>query len=327
MSAQEVEFDGDVVTGDAATEMLLESRGIHFAYDAALPVEAIDQDASLTNQARDIPLVRDVVDRYAAALEVGDQFPAVLARRRGANGRLVLIGGNHRYAAHLAAGRTRIACYVLECDERTARRLAFEDNARHGLPPTDDERIAHATLLIDDGMTIAAAAALVGIGRGKLQIARDAARATTRAAKAKIVGFAQLSVSTRAHIGGVADSQVFVELARVATKGLLPAVEITKLVPHLNRVSVTEASKGITIAVDDERARRAEIEAGRKREGQGRRTQRLRLHTAASEILALLPADVTRGADAHELDDVADRCLEAARHLKRIHDHVKRAHR
>lgn len=111
------------------------------------------------------------------------EFPPIVCHQRTTRTRkLVLIGGNHRTIAARQAGLTTLPGYIVEAEPETIVTLTYEDNRRHGLPPSDAERVAQAIHLIDTGnYTQEQAAALVGIPAPKL-LDRAVAQAETDAA-------------------------------------------------------------------------------------------------------------------------------------------------
>ena len=78
-------------------ETWLDSIETAWSYVDELDLAAVDEKASLRNQARLEPLDDDTVERYAADMTRGDVFPPVIVRSK--NSRLVVLGGNHRYHA------------------------------------------------------------------------------------------------------------------------------------------------------------------------------------------------------------------------------------
>lgn len=127
---------------DASIEAWLDERKLTYEYNETLPLSRIDRAASLSNQARLEPLDEEVVERYAADMERGDIFPPLVARRSGR--KLILIGGNHRTTAATRANLVSFPVYIVDVDAEGATALTYEDNRRHGLPPSEEERLLQA---------------------------------------------------------------------------------------------------------------------------------------------------------------------------------------
>ncbi len=89
--------------GDVKIEDYLEGKGVTWVFKPGVSPEEFDQDKSLHNQARFVPVDDERVQTYTEAMRRGDRFPPVIAH--GAK-RLVIADGNHRL---LAASKARIA--------------------------------------------------------------------------------------------------------------------------------------------------------------------------------------------------------------------------
>lgn len=207
------------MTTNAQIEQLLNAHECTWEHQAALELRRIDLIASITNQSRFEPIDQPTVDRYIAALDDGATFPAIVVRRiptkSKAPDQLVILGGNHRARAHIDHGAKTIAAYVVDCDDLVALEIAYADNATHGLPPTDAERIAHALVLIDRGRSISEAARTVGVSHNKIRARLNAHQSEQRAAKAGVSAeFSQLAESAQASLAAVKDTRVFVKLVR-----------------------------------------------------------------------------------------------------------------
>jgi ParB-like chromosome segregation protein Spo0J len=185
-----------------------------------LAIARIDLIASTSNQSRFEPLDLPTVDRYVAALQEGDEFPPILVRLIPPKGKdpeqLIILSGNHRVRAHLQADRRTIDAYLVICDDLTALEIAYADNADHGLPTTENERIVHALVLIDQhGRTITDAAKTVGVSHNKIRVRINANETAARAQKAGVAPeFAILPGSLKASLSAVKNDKV---LAKVIT--------------------------------------------------------------------------------------------------------------
>ena len=220
---------------DLATEAWLDSLGVAWHFDPAAGFDRIDWAASKANQARLEPLNDEVVERYTADYERGDTFPPVLVRHPRGRPLAVLIGGNHRLTAAARAGRTSHAAYVLDVDDDLeALRLAYLDNRRHGLAPSDDERVLQAAHLIAaQGITQAEAAAVVGLSIGKLSRGMAVIKADERARELGVDAWPTLAKTVRWRLSSLDSDPVFEAAARLAVYSEMGADDAYSLVRQL----------------------------------------------------------------------------------------------
>lgn len=220
-------IDAAVTNRIPELEHWLDLHQVAWTFDEAFPVDDIDHTGGLANQARLEPLNEAAVEQYAADMAAGAIFPPIVLRDR------IPVGGNHRTAAARRAGRTTLAAYLVHCDDDQAHLLAIEDNRRHGLPLSDEERVWHALALHrDQGHTLAEAAKAVGITAARLQVHVDAARALRRAFP--LAGFAELPAGFRQRIGAIRDEAAFQRAAQLAVRGRLTSSDAATLVTKLN---------------------------------------------------------------------------------------------
>lgn len=300
MNEEPVTVDGR----DAKVEAWLDARHVKWVFDPALAVDAIDTAKSRANQARLEVLDVDVAERYALDMRNGAVFPAVLARSRPRAKRVVLLGGNHRHQAHLDAGHATLPAYVVECEDETATLLMYEDNRRHGLPPSKTERTRQAAHLVAMGWLAKDAAAAVGVTKGDLSRASGVDRATARARALKVGGFDRLPASTRWSLGKANLDPVFTAAARLTTAAGLNTHDVDALIQRANRAPSEAAA--LAVVAGELEARRAELQrgvgktgraAGRNRGSAGTgRTDFDRCRDALLTITALDPAAVAAGA-------------------------------
>lgn len=151
------------------SEQYFNELGVKWAYQSNIPLAHFDVEASKRNQSRFRPLLEDVVDSYALAMLDGVQFPAVIAYERA--GRYILLDGNQRLAAARIAELETLDAYVVEVEDSYLRDLLARTlNVRlDGQQITSEERIAHATYLVEKaGVSVQAAAARFYLRPGTL---------------------------------------------------------------------------------------------------------------------------------------------------------------
>lgn len=271
----------------AEIEAWLDERRVKWEFIDQLPVDQIDRIASLGNQARLDPLSEEVVDRYAADMERGDLFPPIVVRRSGK--RLILIGGNHRTAAAERTQRAALPAYVIDVEPEMAVRLTYEDNRRHGLPPSEEERIYQAVHLVNNGYTQTAAADTVGVSAKKLAQAIGAARADRRAAEHRIKGWERIPKSVRWRIDQLRSDPVFAAAAQLVCDTNMATSDSFVLITKLNNTR----SEADALTVIDLEAQQRAGQAQRSAGGVIRKaTPRSRLLTALGTIAGLNGGDI-----------------------------------
>lgn len=302
---------------DLGIEQWLDEHKLTYEFHEALPISRIDRAASLSNQARLEPLDEEVVERYAADMERGDLFPPVVARRAGR--KLILIGGNHRTTAATRAKLPAVPVYIVDVDAEGATVLTYEDNRRHGLPPSEDERVLQAQHLVETGWSAADAAQAVGISAKKLDQAILIIKTDKRAVKLGIASsrWSKLPKSSRWRLGFVDDELVFQSAAELAARVRMSSTEAFELVTRVNRATSQDEALAV-IQLEGEGIEAKRRQEGRRRSGSGK-SPRLVLLDAIAAITALKPIDVS---DACDNDDQATylgkRILEAAGVLREI---------
>lgn len=208
--------------GHLQTEAFLDRFDCIYEHDAKLDLDDIDLSASITNQARFDAIHPATVDRYTEAVADGAVFPPVIVRRvvrPNGDRKHVVLSGNHRVRAHIDARCGTIDAYLVDCDDLTALEISYADNATHGLPTTDAERVAHALVLVERGRSIEQAARVVGISRYKIDARLKSTAQERRAARCRIPAeFARLPTSTQATLSSVKEDKVFVALVRAIDK-------------------------------------------------------------------------------------------------------------
>lgn len=295
----------------------LEERGVSFTFVEALPLEQIDRASSLANQARLEPLSEDVVDRYAADMSRGDDFPPIVVYRRPRARRYILIGGNHRTASADRSGKAELAAYVVDVDGELATRLTYEDNRRHGLPPTEEERMIQAIHLVDCGASQVEAAEIVGLSVGRLQRGLGAQRADRRATELGIRQWPKLPRSVRWRLSSLRSDPVFERTSLLALSASLSARDVYEVVTRLTAARSEAEALALLASEEATHSEKRNTSAG----GALRReSARLRMLDSLRCVTALNPTDVVASCATPDHRKVLkDRCVEAARHLQSLH--------
>jgi hypothetical protein len=205
--------------------------------------------------------------------------------------------------------------YVVEAEPEMATRLMYEDNRRHGLPPSDDERIAQAVHLIDTGWTIKAAAECVGVSTGKIDRARAVTIADRRARTLHVDGWTQLPKSSKWRLGSIRSDPVFAEASKLVIASGLDSTKTYELATRLNEArSDAAALKAINTELEVLRSQ-IQSKAGGNTVRQPT-TPRTRLLSAISSMGACDPADVAAGcANADQAASLGRMILDSKKRL------------
>jgi ParB-like chromosome segregation protein Spo0J len=229
---------------DPAIESWLDSYGVKWEYTGPVDIDRFDAEKSLANQARVFePLDEEVVTTYAEALKRGDQFPAVVANRPSARGRLTMIDGNHRYAAARRAELPQVPTYtVINAKKSTVVMMTFAANTRHGKPTSYDERVFQAVWLLNNGATQEEAAASVQLKKSDITKAWARVQADNRADEVGILRreWEALSHPNRQRLYGVITDEGFRAAAGLSFRANLDAQQVQELVGEVNKVRSSE---------------------------------------------------------------------------------------
>lgn len=299
------------------TETWLDELQLKWEHEPALSIDDIDAVKSLTNQARVKPLEETVVERYTLDMQAGDVFPPIVVHRRSKGSKLTMIGGNHRFAAARKAGLDTIEAYIVEADPETVTRMTYEDNRRHGIPPSDDERIAHATHLVDMGWKQEPAARCVGISVQKLNRAIAVTRVDRRALElgVDVQKFTTLPRSSRWRLGAIKSDPVFVAASKLALDAKLGSEEIYPLATTLNAARSEASALDHISAARDKHASRIR-NAGKKATTN---PARIKLGDACIVITTISPTEVHAScASDDQRRALTRRCSEAVVALTKV---------
>lgn len=297
----------------------LDELHIPHRYLEAIDMTLIDDKASLANQARRDPIIVEVVERYTDDMRRGDTFPPVIVRGRPRSPRFTVLSGNHRVAAARTAG-VKLAAHVVECTDEIALRIAYEDNRRHGLPPSDVERLDQAVHLIALGWTQGAAAAAVGVSENKVSRARAAVEAAQRATALDVEGFGRLGATTRSRLSSLRSDPVFAAASKLVLEADLGTEHVYPLVTELNDTRSDDAALKLIDSKRDEHLERIQIAAAGKTVKRGAATSpRARLTGALGVIASVDPKVIASGTLPDQRKALCERLHAAAFHLMEIH--------
>lgn len=302
-------------------EEWMTARGIDWRFVPDVALDSIDTVAGLANQARFLALDDAVVERYAADYERGDRFPALVIRVTGT--RHVPIGGNHRTASARRAQLTTHPAYLVTCSDTEAHLIAVEDNRRHGLPLTDEERIHHALALIDqETHTIPEAADACGVALPKLRHVIASHRTRKRCGRLQLAGWETFSTTTLSKLDSLADDEVFAATVDALASGSVLAKEVTDLVARLRERPTTKDALDLLVELTGGAEGRVRPPSGHPPSAE--RYPRARLLIDLDRILnydaGVVAADCQTPEQARQ---VANQLKAVARRIKAILDEVE----
>lgn len=221
---------------DTFAESRLKEFGAQWT-EKDIPLTSVNWKESSKNHARaDKPIVDDLVEDYALAMEVGDIFPMPVVMLMPGTKEYIILSGNHRYKAAELKGEKTIKVYIVTTDDKAALDvLPRIFNRGHGLRQTKDEAIRNAIWTINaHAMTIQRAAELFGLRPDAIakQIKIEHTRATLEAGGVK----AHKLTSTAVHrLSAVRIDNVMVALGRIAADAGLSGDQVADMVMDIRR--------------------------------------------------------------------------------------------
>lgn len=231
----------DISNRRADIEKFLNECGVRsFTYREEVPVSEFDLDRSLRNQARIAkPVDEAVVRRYVRNLDNGDVFPPVIAHR--SRGKLLVLDGNHRLRAHQVA-KCDLDVYEVEAPPQVLVMIAFEANARHGLPSSHADLMHHGVYLVDGGVPIAEAARRLGLSEVSLSRQMSAVRADQRAADAGVPEriWDSFPATKRGRVAMVSTNEGLRAFSELVYDAQLSVDKVAEMVPALNDLRSSE---------------------------------------------------------------------------------------
>ena len=317
-----------VLGWDEKVEAWLDSHHVYWEYMPSISLGQISKEASLANRSRIVQgLSEEVVERYTEAMKKGDKFPPVIVRRSGRHTpedsgvmRYVNIGGNHRLVAAERAGLPALAGYVVDCEPDLIPLLMFEDNAKHGYPPSEEERIAQAFQLIEGlGYTQSEAARVVGLPVGKVGRYVQVRIADQRAARLGMRDFDSLQHSMRWRLGQIKSDPVFVVASDLVYRFSPSMDEIFRMVTKLNEARSEEFAMTILGDAEEEWRVQYQRRAGGK-SGRGvKQTDLGKLRISITNILSIDVEAAVAGCGTEDQRTVLkSRLRQAMRHMRDI---------
>lgn len=278
---------------DSRVERFLQEHGVKYAPKTQIPMDLIDEKASLQNQARDVPIVPESVDRFTASLRKGEYLPPIVVFPSG--NRVVIVDGNNRYASHKKYGSRFIPGFVISEDtpSETIQLLTVAANNGHGVTPDLAWRKRQAAYLVSVGFTTEKACEAAGITKTQLADFQALSRADARAKAMKITGWEDLPATARIHVGRIPLDSVFFQAARCAIDTGLDSEGARLMLKEIKAIGSENEQIHFVAALSE--SRKAEAKA-RAATGRANRVSspKQSLFTALGKIMNVDPAELAR---------------------------------
>lgn len=257
---------------DIGIETFLDGEGVPWTFVEQMPLGNFDLEKGLRNQARlGTPLKESTVARYVEFGRNGDVFPAVIAAED-KTGKLIPVDGNHRLEKDKRLKRTYVPVYVIKAPPATLVRLTFLANNRNGLPLSEDDAMAHALHLIENGMSIRDAAASLGLGVAAVSRENSRAQANLRAVKygVPLRDWEALSTHTRNKLNTIKTDEGFAAATRLYRSAGMTEKELVDLIHQMNTTASAEEQVAAVATARDVYAERIRAGGAKMARGKGK---------------------------------------------------------
>jgi hypothetical protein len=276
-------------------EKKLSDGGFSWEYRTNIPFDAFDFEKSLRNQARiGAPLNEATVERYEAGIVNGDLFPAIIANEPRSNARLVVVDGNHRFAARMRHRKSIDAYVIVGAQQQAITMLTFEANTTHGLATSAEERTHHALWLADGGVPLTEAAKRMGLSITDLRKASNLVVAGHRADDAGILRtqWDAIPDAGKLRLHQISTDEGFKALTELSVAAGLSVKEIGELVTPMNEQRSSTKQVALVKELRSDLADRIQVKGVGHRGPIGRqgRSPRQALGMSLGQI-ASLPSD------------------------------------
>ncbi len=199
---------------DARYESWLTRHKVSWEWLPSLSLASINIRKSLDNQARlGVPLDPDRVAQYAEEMRKGASFPPIIVYRSA--DKYIIITGNHRVAAAIAAKRTTIEAYYVpeaESDVYLRDLLTRTANVIEGVTISFEERYQQAMYMVKMyNKSMNEVAAHMGVAASTLSLKMRSRDVADRAVSMGLQGHA-LPENTRMLFSPIQNDNVFKEV-------------------------------------------------------------------------------------------------------------------
>lgn len=279
---------------DSQVERFLQLNGVKYAPKSMIPIAMFDEKASLANQARDVPIVPESVERFTASLRAGEYLPPVIVFPQG--NKVVTVDGNNRYASHKRHGSQFVPGFVIDeaTPSETIALLTVAANVGHGVTPDLNWRKRQAAHLVSVGFTSDRACSAAGVTKAQLGDFQALTRADARARSLKIqTGWLELPQASRINLGRIALDSVFFQAARCAIDTAMQTEDTRILLKDIKSLGSESEQVAMIAKVSEERKLEAKTKAATGATGRVS-SPKQSLFTSLGKIMKIDPAELAR---------------------------------
>lgn len=294
----------------------------------AIPLAEVDFDASHRNQARvSMPVIPEVVERYATAMKAGDRFPPIVAyqpktqrrERRPAGLRYILIDGIQRAEAmRVNAVEFTWAYVVQDASDQQLSVLTYTANGKHGMPTSQDDRMVQAIYLVESGASASMAARLMSVDDKRLRQLIKRTTTERRLVTNGVVRWQTIGAQQIDRLAALRNDNVLKEAAQLVADARMSSHETNALVTSVN----TKRNEKQQLQVIEEARAEREIDIRQSGTGILSLPQRVRFLAQAVGTLMKLDSDTLSeeisGLDGKYKESLKVRVTEAGRELRKI---------
>lgn len=215
-----------------------------------LPISDINIKESHANQARSEALQPELSAKYRRSLDLGAMFPPIVCTPKG-----VVVDGNHRVDAFLAAGRDRIPAYIVDINLEQFKLLTPAANGHNGEPNDENaQRLAALSLHATGAYGFQYIADLVGIPERTVANFVHADSARRRVNRPRKTG--DMALTTLAKLDQIGDDEVLRMAVEAVSDARMTSKEVNELVQSVKKARTqTAAVEAIADAARNARAR------------------------------------------------------------------------
>jgi len=218
-------------------EQWLTREGASWHYEPDVPLNKVDREASLKNQARFKALDQDHVYELGLRAEK-DELNALIGYYN-KEGRIVIIDGNHRMEAYLLVGITKADFYIVDTPHPWVIDILTRTANIGDEPLPREQRLSHAIYMVkNDHISARAAAEKLGLHQSTVNQALEAEEVRERLAR---MGFTEeIALTSLPAIHRIKQNNALLETAKLISEAGLNIDEVRDVARRVQRASVSE---------------------------------------------------------------------------------------
>ena len=273
-----------------------------------LPISDINIKESHANQARTTALQPELSAKYRRALDLGAMFPPIVCTPKG-----VVVDGNHRVDAFLAAGRDCIPAFIVDINLEQFKLLTPAANGHNGEPNDENaQRLAALSLHATGAYGFQYIADLVGIPKDTVSNFVHADSARRRVNRPRKTG--DMALTTLAKLDQIGDDEVLRMAVEAVSDAHMTSKEVNELVQSVKKARTQTAA--VEVIADAARNARARQVKPSKPKRAGDLTLFRQSVTLLTGINATALAISANGSSDQVARDV-DACIDALQRIRK----------